>query len=69
MRPGAARPGRVRIVRASIRDGQARNGATRGDPPERLVHRRRATLRLLLPDRLDLEQSIPITHTEIIPRE
>ncbi|WP_435177502.1 hypothetical protein [Actinacidiphila sp. bgisy145] len=41
----------------------------RVERPERLVHRRRTTVRLLLPDRLDLEQPIPITHTEIIPDE
>ncbi|MFI6274598.1 hypothetical protein [Streptomyces sp. NPDC050988] len=33
--------------------------------PKRVVHRRRTTLRLLLPDRLDLEQSIPTMHTVI----
>ncbi|OKI41693.1 hypothetical protein A6A27_39170 [Micromonospora sp. CB01531] len=37
--------------------------------PERLVHCRPTALRLLLLDRLDLEQPIPITHTSIIPHE
>jgi hypothetical protein len=41
----------------------------RVERPERLVHRRRMTLRLLLLAPLDLEQPLPITHTVIIPRE
>ncbi|WP_434482089.1 hypothetical protein [Streptomyces sp. NBC_01340] len=41
----------------------------RVERPEPLVHRRRAGLRLPLPDRLDLEQPIPTTHTAIIPHE
>jgi hypothetical protein len=41
----------------------------RVERPEPLVHRCRACLRLLLLDRLDLEQPIPITHTAIIPHK
>ncbi|WP_277755386.1 hypothetical protein [Streptomyces lasalocidi] len=41
----------------------------RVERPKRLADRRRTALRPLPADRLDLEQPIPITHTEIIPHE
>ncbi|MFG2562213.1 hypothetical protein [Streptomyces sp. NPDC048496] len=41
----------------------------RVERPESLVHRRRTALQPPLLDRLDLEQPVPTTHTDIIPYE
>jgi hypothetical protein len=62
-------PGQVVLGQPVVQRRRQQQDLIRVERPKRLVHRRRTALRLLLPDRLDLEQPIPTTHTVIIPHE
>jgi hypothetical protein len=62
-------PGEVVLGQPIVQRRGQQQDLVRVERPEPLVHPRRTALRLLLLDRLDLEQPIPTTHTDIIPHE
>jgi hypothetical protein len=62
-------PGRVVLGQPVIQRRGQQQDLMWIERPKRLLHRRRQTLRPLLPDRLDLEQSIATMHTMIIPHD
>jgi hypothetical protein len=61
-------PGQVVLGQPVVQRRRQQQDLVRVERPKGLADRR-WTLRPLLHDRLDLEQSFPITHTEIIPSD
>ncbi|MER5853294.1 hypothetical protein ABT126_41805 [Streptomyces sp. NPDC002012] len=60
-------PGEMVLGQPVVQRRGQQQDLVRVERPKTLVHRRRTALRLLRPDRLDLEQTLPTTHAEIIP--